>query len=142
MNVERFKRAIEIIEATPEKQIELEVWQRAYSSGKCDYINHVEQATCGTIACAAGWLVLDPEMRRQGLVGAYGGEPHYTDGKTFSYYSFSALNHFFGLSGYDADVLFGARTTYELTGDRAILCDKQIWLHRAKTFLSSYEGDV
>lgn len=139
MNVPRFKRAIEIIEALPDSQLNLKTWQKSYEREK--YIISSEQATCGTIACAAGWLALHPEMQAQGLSAGYCGQPIYRDGDARAI-QFNALQLFFDIRDVDADWLFESRTVYEHSGDRAQLTDKQIWLQRAKNFLSGYEGIV
>jgi hypothetical protein len=136
VNVPRFKRAIEIIEATPDHQVDLKVWQKAQSCF-ANYISSKEDATCGTIACAAGWLALDPEMQEHGLYSGYGGEPRYNEGTKYIS-SFEALGRFFGIPEFDAELLFSPRSMFEDSD----LTDKQVWLHRANTFLAGYEGEI
>jgi hypothetical protein len=136
VNIPRFKRAIEIIEATSDNQINLKVWQKSQTFPS-NYISSKEDATCGTIACAAGWLAIDPEMQAQGLTCGYGGEPRYNEGTKYIS-SFEALGHFFGIPEFDAEVLFSPRNIFE----DSELTDKQVWLHRAKAFLDEYEGEI
>jgi hypothetical protein len=140
VNVTRFKRAIEIIEALPDEQLNLKVWQQSFDKAG-GYISSNQQATCGTIACAAGWLALNPEMQEQGLSSGFGGQPEFW-GEDFRALSFRALELFFDIRDVDADSLFQSRTVYESCGDRVEFTDKQIWLQRAKHYLSAYEGTV
>lgn len=139
MNTPRFRRAIEIIEAIPDFQLNLREWQRS-TDHIGGYIISSEQATCGTIACAAGWLALHPDMQAQGLTSGYCGQPH-VRGETCGV-SFRALELFFDIPDIDAYFLFGSRVGWEESGDMANLTDKQVWLNRARTVLSAYEGTV
>lgn len=139
MNVTRFKRAIEIIESLPDAQLNLKVWQKSIGF---KYIISADQATCGTIACAAGWLALNPEMHAQGLSCGHSGQPLYRDGEGNYFSQFDALRIFFGIGERDADSLFEERTIYEMTGDRMQYTDKEIWLNRARSFLAGYEGTI
>lgn len=140
MNVTRFKRAIEIIEELPDSQLDLKVWQKAHDAW-AGYIGSNTKATCGTIACAAGWLALHPEMQEQGLSAGYCGQPRYS-GMDIPHNGFRALELFFDIFREDADFLFQSRTIYESTFGREQFTDKQIWLQRAKQFLAGYEGTV
>jgi hypothetical protein len=137
MNVDRFKRAIEIIEALPDEQVNLKVWQK---ENFAKYISSKQEATCGTIACAAGWLALDPEMQAQGLKSGFCGQPEFHFRGEICGVSFRALGLFFDIR--DADTLFGPRVAWEESGDMERWTDKQIWLHRARTVLSAYEGEI
>ena len=138
MNVDRFKQAIAIIEEIPDEQLRLKHWQASYDKGS-GYIGSNAQATCGTIACAAGWLALHPDMQAQGLSSGYCGMPRYSEtGPMYS--GFTALQLFFDIRDIDADLLFQSRNWYESDGDMGQLTDKQIWLKRAKIFLAGYEG--
>jgi hypothetical protein len=142
MNIDRFKRAIEIIEEKPDSQVMLKVWQQSNSVSHYSYISSKQEATCGTIACAAGWLALDPEMQAQGLKSGYGGQPEFHFRGEICGVSFRALGLFFDILDIDADKLFGPRVGWEESGDMDCWTDKQIWLHRAKTFLAGYEGEI
>jgi hypothetical protein len=95
MNIDRFKRAIEIIEEKPDSQVMLKVWQQSNSVSHYSYISSKQEATCGTIACAAGWLALDPEMQAQGLKSGYGGQPEFHFRGEICGVSFRALGLFF-----------------------------------------------
>jgi hypothetical protein len=139
VNIPRFKRAIEIIEGTPDNQVNLKFWQHSIVSSDpaTRYISSKKDATCGTIACAAGWLALDPWMQEQGLWSGYGGEPRYKEDCYF-FNSFEALGRFFSIPEFDAELLFSPRTIFEYSD----LTDKQVWLRRAKNFLAGYEGEI
>jgi hypothetical protein len=136
VNISRFKRAIEIIEEIPDNQINLKVWQKSQTC-PANYISSKEYTTCGTIACAAGWLAIDSEMQAQGLTSGYGGEPRYSEGSEYIS-SFEALARFFDILEFDAELLFSPRNILE----DSELTDKQVWLHRAKAFLAGYEGEI
>src|ERR1700748_3456143 len=60
MNIERLKLAIAIIETVPEENLNLDSFVSRLASPE-------PRATCGTIACAAGWLGFHPEMNKLGL---------------------------------------------------------------------------
>jgi hypothetical protein len=139
MNVDRFTRAIEIIEALPDEQVNLKVWQK---ENFARYISSKQEATCGTIACAAGWLALDPEMQAQGLKSGFCGQPEFHFRGEIYGVSFHALGLFFDILDIEADTLFGPRVAWEESEDMECWTDKQIWLHRAKTFLAGCEGEI
>jgi hypothetical protein len=62
MHIERIKKAIETLKAVQERlnnddeTVRFDMHDWGYISG-----------TCGTTACAAGWIVLDPWHKAQGL---------------------------------------------------------------------------
>lgn len=141
MNVTRFKRAIEIIEETPDAQVKLTFWQQSYDKG-CGYIRSKEEATCGTIACAGGWLALHPDMQEQGLVSGFGGQPEFHSGGSKLALSFRALELFFDILDIQADFLFRSREDYEESGEMTGLTDKQVWLHRAQRLLVWHEDKL
>ena len=139
MNATRFKQAIAIIEEIPYTQLKLDYWQD--NRMECQAIRSSSQVTCGTIACAAGWLALSPEMQEEGLMVGHRGAPMYLyQGIQTS--NFYALQLFFDIRDVDADSLFGSRSSYECLGSFAKLTDKEIWLWRAKQFLARYEETV
>lgn len=133
MDVERFKQAIAIIEEIPDKKLNLRSWQRSYSNTEYLYISSMRHDTCGTIACAAGWLALHPDMQEQGLCTGHAGMPKYHDGIQW-HRQFTALQYFFDLSVMDADYLFSSRTNRE-DEEFPEMTDKQIWLRRARNLL-------
>jgi hypothetical protein len=135
MNVERLKRAIAIIEATPSKQLNLRFWQRGEKdTTKKQYVSSVQEVHCGTIACAAGWLALNPEMNAEGLSCGPFGYPVFEE-----HTQFAALQHFFDIRDVEAYRLFNSRTIFEQCGGRELLSDKQIWLVRATQLLATAE---
>lgn len=127
MNVELFKRAIEIIEAIPEERLNLQNW-----------IARRFDPECSTICCAAGWLARDPEMQASGLsVGSYGA-PIFR-----GFAEYYALAAFFCISLYDAEVLFHPRHSrgVAIEWERKFKTDKELWLDRARSFLGQLEHD-
>ena len=141
MNVERFNRAIAIIRGIPDAQLELKLWQ--HPAGMTDewlykYVLRADEATCGTICCAGGWLCIQPEMQAQGLSLSAMGSPQYHDGKK-EYRLFYALEKFFGITENESDSLFGRREGHEFEGEYEGMTDKQVWLKRAKELKMKYE---
>ena len=140
MNVTRLKQAIAIIEAVPDEQLNLKTWQRSYNG--VDYISANAQATCGTIACAAGWLALHPEMHAQRLSAGNGGLPVYQNEDGLYSTQFRALARFFDLSVYEANRLFEPRTGFECSDpSQSLYTDKEIWLKRANRFLEAAQNE-
>lgn len=133
MNIERLKQAIKIIEAIPDEKLNLRVWKNANES--IGYVDSMEKS-CGTIACAAGWLAMHPEMQAQGWWSGLCGQPVYQREKQ-TFFGFDALQMFFELRDSEAYGLFKPRYLIERSGDRAALSDKEIWLMRANRFLET-----
>jgi hypothetical protein len=135
MNVERFKKAIELIEKTPDEQINLRVWQKA---GR-NRVTSRAQANCGTIACAAGWIALDPEMQEEGMsVGDFGQPIYPYRGQHLD--GFDALQYFFDIRDVEVDYLFESRRNSELVNGLEKYSDRNIWLRRAHNLLADYEA--
>lgn len=151
MNVELLKDAIAIIDGIPDERIRLTRWQipvEVASSltafpklpNKRVFAYRAEEIHCGTIACAAGWLSLHPDMQARGLrvnskADADAAYPVVDTGeKTLT--GFAALAYFFDISDAEAETLFGARTSTEFLSPRTKhLSNKQLWLRRAKFLL-------
>ena len=123
-NFELLKDAYEIIDGIPARNIRLSEW-REKDRG----------ASCGTIACAAGWLSLHPKFQALGLGSGhdygFGAEPVF-DGRG-------------GVSGMAA--LFNIRLAeaFDLFSDRnhrlsypSRISDKKLFLSRVRNFLGAH----
>jgi hypothetical protein len=144
MNFERLKQAIAIIDAINGNRVQLSYWQHRPDVGD-DYARDEDEVTCGTIACAGGWLALSTAMQEQGLRAAYDGSPIVVErdedtGLDVYLYGFSALARFFDISQGEAEELFGARTVFEKRGSFEKLTDKEVWLKRAEYLMEEYKG--
>lgn len=133
MNIERLKQAIAIIEAIPDEKVNLRTWQRQKNIYDAT-VTKMEDVSCGTLACAAGWLVLHPDMQAQGLKVGLSGNPVYNNGRR-QLINFYALATFFDIRDVEADSLFQSRNSSEMRGGNEDLTDKQIWLQRANRLL-------
>jgi len=121
-NFELLKDAYAIIEGIPEGNFHLDTWR-----------TRDEGASCGTIACAGGWLTLHPKFRELGLgVDSYDFPNRFNNFPTFNGETHNkALARFFGITESDADDLFRQRTRYEREGT-----DKELFLRRLRSFLA------
>ncbi|MFP3609250.1 hypothetical protein SB778_03935 [Paraburkholderia sp. SIMBA_050] len=118
---ELLKDAYAIVEGIPEENFLLDTW-RTKDQG----------ASCGTIACAGGWLTLHPKFRELGLsTDSYDFPNRFNHFPTFRGETHNkALATFFCITEDDADVLFRQRTRYEREGT-----DKELFLRRLRSFL-------
>ncbi len=131
-NFELLKDAYAIIDGIPDAAINL---ARIVSKGG-------RKPSCGTIACAAGWLGFHPKMRAAGLKTQHNRLDNYYqmtyrgehDAGAYVY----AMSEAFGLGRRDASELFNGRQSSEKEGDFAKLSDKQIWLRRVREFLKQH----
>ncbi|MDY7537559.1 hypothetical protein RGU72_04740 [Undibacterium sp. 5I1] len=126
-NFELLKDAYAIISGIPESQIDLGSITK----------NDCTEASCNTIACAAGYLAMHPQFNALGLsIGVHGGlayqNQNYGDFTTplsqvFNLTERQAMNLFsyVGGSGYDAEI--GASS------------DKTRWQKRVEAFLNYYD---
>lgn len=130
MNVERLQQAIRIIEQTPDSQLQLSIWQYPVDD---IYATCMEQADCTTIACAAGWLCLHPDMQAQGLYAGPSGIPETANMST----PFAALGEFFGIQRLQAIDLFTNRSGGEWYSWYLEMTDRQLWLTRARELLQT-----
>lgn len=91
---------------------------------------------CGTIACALGWLCLNPTFNEYGLrLGRYG-NVIYND---MTMYYADAASVLFNMSQADAYNLFQPALEQELPLDtNGLISDKALWLHRLDTFMASH----
>lgn len=126
MNIELFKDAIAIVGGIPEERISLSSFQDGM-----EFAETAREITCGTLACAAGWLSLHPDMQALGLrVGPYG-DPVYAHHDS----GFESLAEFFGMTEDQARLVFGSRYSWKCRIDSADLSDKELWLARAHQLL-------
>jgi hypothetical protein len=124
-NFELLKDAYAIISGIPDDNFRLSTWF---------WLNNGK--SCGTIACAGGWLALHPDMQERGL----GVNPR-TDFPTFDGdEGYSALGKFFGVGDDDATRLFSGRHTYDrgLVRPRVYMSDKKLFLARVRKYLSNH----
>ncbi len=143
MNVELFDKAVDFISSLDDQQLDLEDWQRVNYGRKV--ATSSKDVVCGTIACAAGWLALNPEFEAYGLSTGLMGTPRLGDRN----------------AGYRAEYSVGYRAMSELLDlplriamnlfyfrndkDRALfgvdlkhLTDRQLWLSRARLVRSGH----
>lgn len=131
MNVERMQQAMRIIEQTPDHQLQLTIWQYPFDTR--EYATCMEETNCTTIACAAGWLCLHPDIQAQGLYASPSGIPE-TANETAP---FAALGEFFGLGRLQAIDLFTNRSGGEWYSWYLEMTDRQLWLTRARELLQT-----
>lgn len=137
MNVELFKDAIAIIEGIPADRLDLEGWQHNLNDFNPKTVRKPHKITCGTIACAGGWLALNPVMRRHGLRADKEGAPVLKNGTQEERRdSYLALATLFDISEIEAENLF----TYRKEEGHWKRSDKQVWLKRAYKLLAKYEA--
>lgn len=117
-NFDRLRDAFAILDGIPKKAWRLEAWRSRGSA-----------PVCGTIACAAGWLAMNPTMNEQGLTGGVGAYP-LCGGMS----GYGALRKFFNLDTTTGDVFCPRGYGYkdrELTKTQLqALSDKQLWQRR------------
>ncbi len=133
MNLELLKDAYAIIEGMPDERIDLDFWQDNKDVGKLmlrGAISRAKQIDCGTIACAAGWLSLHPDMNARGLVSEFGVPEFRGD------WQYEGLAKFFDISLTDAGNLFKSRSSFE---KRYVvtkkMTDRQLWLWRVRRLI-------
>ncbi|MEZ2310824.1 hypothetical protein AB6809_29690 [Paraburkholderia sp. RCC_158] len=130
-NFELLKDAYAIIDGIPDDNLALNRW-RTKDQG----------SSCGTIACAAGWLTLHPKFQELGL-GVKRTECDQSMGPWPSFAGqtrIDALAVLFRLEFEDAYGLFGERwnTPARDLGLREQATDKEIFLARVLKFLSKH----
>lgn len=137
MNSERLKECIAIIEAIPANRLDLDSWQK--STGPFPvFADRLQNTHCGTIACAAGWLALYPQMQAHGLLVSYRGRPVFTHNQQI-FYGTDALARFLDIRDVEADRLFTHRRQFEKCEPFKEMSDKELWLYRARQLLASHE---
>ncbi|MEB0029156.1 hypothetical protein QN372_00185 [Undibacterium sp. RTI2.1] len=123
-NFELLKDAYAIISGIPESQIDLGSITK----------NDCTEASCSTIACAAGYLAMHPQFNALGLSIGGKGELVYKNRINWNY--IDPLSSIFGLTEKDATNLFshvdGSRYDAEILDASS---DKALWLKRVEAFL-------
>jgi hypothetical protein len=121
--------AYAIIDGIPESQFNLDHWRKKGRSPR----------ECGTIACAAGWLAMNPEMRKKGLLNGEGGKPVFVDDLAIKRTEYHALAKFFCMNLEQAIGLFCSRyvgSPYDPDPYEAYnYSDKEFWKYRVRKFL-------
>ncbi|RQT26117.1 hypothetical protein [Burkholderia contaminans] len=122
-NFELLKDAYEIIAGIPSANMNLNTWR-----------TRDEGATCGTIACAAGWLTLHPKFQDLGLkVSNESSHPNHLSRPVFNgKENMAALADLFRIDWDDAFQLFREKTVSERG------THKQIFLRRLREFLREH----
>jgi hypothetical protein len=119
-NWELLKDAYEIADGIPAENFNLNEWRR-----------RDEGASCGTIACAAGWLSLHPKFRALGL--DYKDVPGHGRQITFrNDYHFDAIAELFNITGAQAYQLFGQASEVPYRAH------KELFLSRLRKFLERH----
>lgn len=131
MNIELLMKAAQVIEDVPEDKLDLRDWQIGMVVAR-----NSEEVTCGTIACAAGWLTLSPVFNELGVYASTHAYPMRRDRWEQSGYEMFA--ELFEIPYFQAARLFGQRRSYADT-DRIEMSDKQVWLTRARELLYAHE---
>jgi hypothetical protein len=132
MNHERLKVAIDIIRSIPDDRFSLRLWQTNVDQTN-GHTTKDWECSCGTIACAGGWLALHPDMRSQGLYPGRSGEP-----RIGGFSGYDALAEFFEIGYQEARALFCPRLPYERKLPHLNpLSDKELWLYRMELFNSN-----
>ncbi len=143
MNIELFDKAVEFIASLDDEQLNLEDWQHVDYGGKVAHSS--KDVVCGTIACAAGWLALNPEFEAYGLSTGIMGTPRLGDrnaGYRAEYrVGYHAMSKLLDLPTRIAMKLF----FYKNSQDRVLfdihlerMTDRQLWLSRARLVRGGY----
>jgi hypothetical protein len=120
-NFELLKDAYEIVDGIPAENFYLNQWRM-----------RDEGLSCGTIACAAGWLTLHPKFQALGL--EYGKTANdSTQIKYRGVIHMSALAQFFGISVSDAEGIFGVVSSFQ-----PVRSHKALFLRRLYNFLREH----
>jgi hypothetical protein len=136
-NFELLRDAYAIIDGIPESYFALDQWR--------------EDRPCGTVACAAGWLMQHPQFQVLGLRDKRLDHspyhcPVFNVGIT-QFVGFSAMAHVFNLSLDDADDLFDSEVTrldadYEHPIAMIGVSDKDRWKARVRKYLKQHGQPV
>ena len=141
MNKELFKKAYKIISDVPAKVMNLDL-----IANKCG------KNSCGTIACAAGWLAQSPTFKRKGLKLVIRGDGFYVaslkeivphvglefEGRKYDAGDYAKVMHdLFNMDYCAAEDLFGPLECSEKAWKKS---HKEVWLRRARKFAK--ENDI
>lgn len=146
MKVELFKDAYAIIDGIPDERLSLETWQDSgewlgtvgsKSTWERAIVQKPQDIECGTLACAAVWLCLHPNMQKRGLGVGKHGQPTYV-----MFHQYDALAAFFDIPEPEARGLFKVYTPDEREDglDGVPITDRQRWLQRARKLLAKYRA--
>jgi len=131
MNFELFDKAVDFIASRDDQKLDLSNWQRGKIATRS------WQVTCGTIACAGGWLALNPEFEALGVHPGVTGAPYLGN-----FCGYAALANLFELPYSVTTNLFYFRRyeDIELFGEDACnrMTDRQLWLSRARRVRAEY----
>jgi hypothetical protein len=129
MHIELFDKAVDFIASRSDDQLHLSDWQDT-GMGRT-FVSSSAEVNCGTIACAAGWLAINPEFEELGVEVCGNGAPKFENETAYS-----AMARLFGLPYAVAIGLFYIRglEDYAKFGEEAMehLTDRQLWLSRAR----------
>ncbi|MCY1299881.1 hypothetical protein D9M69_493940 [compost metagenome] len=127
-NFERLREAYAIIDGIPDKAFDLD-----------DVITKSDgDLQCGTIACAAGWLMIHPkfaaELETELKVDS---DPWYSQMRSAKHADFyDAMQHLFNMNLAEVRSIFSSRTPSELGVPHAKrLSHKKLWQARVRKFL-------
>jgi hypothetical protein len=129
MNIELFDDAMEFIASLSDSQLKLHSWQDLDMERYI--ITSSSQVECGTIACAAGWLTLNPQFEALGLKVGVCGVPTFKNQE--AYWAMADLFNLpyrvavnlFSRRGFDDADTFSETAMENMT-------DRQLWLSRAR----------
>ena len=124
MNTELVKDAYAIIDGIPDDRISLYMFQQG------EIALEPAAITCQTLACAAGWLSLHPDMRKRGLRILTNGIPYLFGAAS----GFDSLAMLFEMTRKQATFLFSDRSGSRIPG-QSEMSDKELWLARCRYLL-------
>ncbi len=112
LQTDRIQLAIDVLKELEQKDLKqgFHSWNDGPNVNALEMSYWGSQNECGTTACIAGWLVLDPRIQKEGLKPHYHRTEHGYEDLQPNYanrVSNEAIMHFFGI-GYAAfDHIFG-----------------------------------
>jgi hypothetical protein len=135
MYIELFDKAVAFIASRSDDQLRLSEWQDT-GIGRM-FVSSSSEVNCGTIACAAGWLAINPEFEELGVEVCGSGAPKFENETAYR-----AMARLFGLPYAVAVGLFYIRgfDDYEKFGEKAMehMTDRQLWLSRARLIRAEF----
>jgi hypothetical protein len=135
MYIELFDKAVDFIASRSDDQLRLSDWQDT-GMGRT-FVSSSSEVNCGTIACAAGWLAINPDFEELGVEVCGSGAPKFENETAYW-----AMARLFGLPYAVAIGLFYIRgfDDYAKFGEKAMehLTDRQLWLSRARLIRAEF----
>ena len=131
----RLAKAVQIMESLPRDANKHFYMGRWFGHNTDDHSHGIQYhtassrrllKTCGTTACALGWLATDPSFKRAGLSVSQGGPT--INGMRYPE-AYQAAADFFDISELQASLLFGGHTHVRTP---------KAWAKRAKKFISRW----